>query len=92
MLRNSSPTSSSTAARAGLEIRLQQPRPDLVQVSVHDDGSGGAGSHRHETGGLDGIADRIAAFDGTLAIDSPLGGPTAITITLAAFGEGRINV
>lgn len=80
----------SGASRA--EIRLQQPQPDLVQVSVHDDGSGGAGSHRQETGGLDGIADRIAAFDGTLAIDSPLGGPTAITITLAAFGEGRINV
>ncbi|MDO5646246.1 MAG: histidine kinase [Dermabacter sp.] len=80
----------SGASRA--EVRLQQLRPEMVQVSVHDDGTGGAGSHRKEAGGLDGIADRIAAFDGTLTIDSPEGGPTAMTITLATLGKGRTDV
>ena len=29
-----------------------------------------------------GIQRRLAAFDGTLAVDSPPGGPTAITVEL----------
>jgi len=47
-------------------------------LTVGDDGRGGAvlgaGS------GLRGIADRLAAFDGRLLVDSPAGGPTTITI------------
>ena len=33
-------------------------------------------------GGLDGLAQRAAAVDGTLTIDSPPGGPTRITVEL----------
>jgi signal transduction histidine kinase len=29
--------------------------------------------------GLDGVARRLAAVDGTLEVDSPLGGPTTIS-------------
>lgn len=64
------------------EICLYQPSRELVGVRVFDDGRGGAASPGLHSGGLNGIADRIAAFDGTLEIESPLGGPTTIIITL----------
>jgi signal transduction histidine kinase len=51
-------------------------RGDEIAFSVTDDGRGGAvpggGS------GLDGVARRLATVDGTLEVDSPLGGPTTI--------------
>lgn len=71
------------------EVRLHRPQPEQVEINVHDDGGGGAGTSRNENGGLDGIADRVAALEGVLEIDSPLGGPTSITITLSAVGEDR---
>jgi signal transduction histidine kinase len=49
-------------------------------VVVADDGRGGA---TLEGGtGLRGLAQRAAAVDGTLTVDSPPGGPTAITVEL----------
>ena len=47
-----------------------------VRLVVRDDGIGGADP---EGGGLQGLARRVAALDGTLEVDSPAGGPTAIT-------------
>ena len=35
-----------------------------------------------ELGGLDGIRRRLAAFDGTLTVHSPIGGPTTVTMEL----------
>ena len=52
----------------------------LLAVTVADDGYGGAGLSAGT--GLHGLQRRLAAFYGTLAIDSPLGGPTAITLEL----------
>lgn len=49
-----------------------------VQVVVRDSGPGGA--LLRPGGGLDGIRRRIAAFDATLAIHSPAGGPTRISL------------
>jgi len=46
-------------------------------VVVGDDGRGGADP---ASGGLAGIARRLAAFDGTLAVASPVGGPTVVTL------------
>ncbi len=47
---------------------------------VADDGAGGADP---ATGtGLRGIERRLAAFDGTMALSSPPGGPTVITMEL----------
>ncbi|RHW27743.1 sensor histidine kinase [Nocardioides immobilis] len=48
---------------------------DRLQVVVGDDGIGGAAA---DGGGLGGVARRLAAFDGTMAVDSPLGGPTTV--------------
>jgi len=52
--------------------------PDGVTVLVGDNGVGGA--QFTPEGGLLGIERRLAAFDGTLSMASPLGGPTIITI------------
>ncbi|OAA27159.1 putative sensor [Frankia sp. EI5c] len=50
-----------------------------LRLVVRDDGRGGADA----TGtGLTGIARRLAAFDGTLRLDSPAGGPTTVTIEI----------
>ena len=53
---------------------------DLLRITVTDDGRGGA--VRGEGTGLSGLAQRAAAVDGTLSIDSPPGGPTVITAEL----------
>jgi signal transduction histidine kinase len=62
-------------ANAGrVDIAVRADGGNLV-VEVVDDGSGGA----DPTGnGLRGLARRVEALDGTLAVDSPAGGPTTI--------------
>ncbi|MFT2014949.1 hypothetical protein ACMA1D_03735, partial [Streptomyces sp. 796.1] len=53
--------------------------PLVLRVRITDDGSGGA----DPTGsGLLGLAQRAAAIDGTLRVDSPPGGPTTLTAEL----------
>ncbi|MEU5301160.1 sensor histidine kinase [Streptomyces noursei] len=59
-----------TVARAG----------DTLRVRVVDDGRGGADPSGGT--GLIGLTHRVASVDGTLAIDSPRGGPTTITVEL----------
>ena len=49
----------------------------VLRVRVGDDGRGGADP---AGSGLAGIARRLAAFDGALAVDSPAGGPTVVTV------------
>jgi signal transduction histidine kinase len=59
------------------EVRLRHHDGVLV-VRVSDDGAGGA-----EPGagtGLRGIERRLAAFDGTMTVSSPRGGPTVVTM------------
>lgn len=51
----------------------------VLTVVVQDDGCGGADA---TCPGLAGIARRLAAFDGTLRMDSPDGGPTTATILM----------
>ncbi|MFE9421790.1 sensor histidine kinase [Kitasatospora sp. NPDC006697] len=51
-----------------------------VTVRVTDDGRGGAAPR--EGGGLAGLRRRLAAFDGSLEIDSPTGGPTVTTMVV----------
>lgn len=60
-------------------IELAQRR-GLVSVMVSDDGTGGAVATPGS--GLDGIARRLAAFDGQLDVDSPAGGPTRVSLTV----------
>ena len=51
-----------------------------LSVSVGDNGIGGAVSN--PGGGLHGIERRLAAFDGTVTVASPIGGPTIISMEL----------
>jgi signal transduction histidine kinase len=56
-----------------------------LRIAVTDDGRGGAAfgtSDGVDGTGLRGLAQRAAAVDGTLKIDSPRGGPTVITAEL----------
>jgi signal transduction histidine kinase len=58
---------------------------DVLRVAVTDNGRGGAAfgaSDGVDGTGLRGLAQRAAAVDGTLSIDSPRGGPTVITAEL----------
>ncbi|WP_327006800.1 sensor domain-containing protein [Dactylosporangium sp. NBC_01737] len=53
---------------------------DTVRITVHDDGRGGADPSRGT--GLLGIRRRLSAFDGSLRVSSPLGGPTVLEMEL----------
>jgi signal transduction histidine kinase len=67
----------SHAGRCWVRLRHAEGR---LTVLVGDDGEGGADP---EAGtGLRGIRRRLAAFDGTLAVTSPPGGPTTVTMEL----------
>lgn len=80
-------------AGAGRVLVLAHGDGDRLRLRVRDDGAGGARLSRpdgagHGTG-LQGLADRVRAVDGTLGIDSPAGGPTVVTVTLPlALGAG----
>jgi signal transduction histidine kinase len=51
-----------------------------LALEIYDDGRGGATVS--PGGGLDGVGRRLAAFDGTLAVSSPPGGPTVVTMKI----------
>jgi signal transduction histidine kinase len=60
-------------------------RPRTLQVTVDDDGAGGADPAGGS--GLRGIMDRLDAVDGRLTIASPVGGPTRVTVTVPLPGS-----
>ncbi|MBX9423563.1 MULTISPECIES: sensor histidine kinase [Streptomyces] len=53
---------------------------DRLMLQVRDDGVGGAESVAGRS--LAGLAERVGAVDGVLAVDSPAGGPTTVTAEL----------
>ncbi len=55
-------------------------RDEQVLIAVQDDGRGGVDAAAGS--GLRGMQRRLNAFDGTLAVDSPPGGPTRLAIVL----------
>ncbi|PWN01501.1 sensor histidine kinase [Nocardioides silvaticus] len=61
------------ATRAWVTARHDGER---LLLAVGDDGRGGAAAV--DGGGLAGVARRLAAFDGTMAVASPDGGPTVV--------------
>jgi signal transduction histidine kinase len=65
----------SGAARAWLRAGWTH---GVLRVVVGDDGHGGADAGRGT--GLHGIQRRLAAFDGTVTVHSPVGGPTEICL------------
>ncbi|MGY0024070.1 histidine kinase [Streptomyces sp. cg35] len=65
------------AERLWIDIGYDTARSAL-RVGVTDDGHGGA--HPSRGSGLAGIERRLATFDGVLAVNSPAGGPTQISM------------
>src|SRR5690606_34128715 len=51
-----------------------------IWARIEDDGSGGA--RQIPGGGIDGVANRVAAAGGTFSLTSPAGGPTTIEVSL----------
>ncbi|XVQ09190.1 sensor histidine kinase [Spirillospora sp. CA-255316] len=77
----------SGASRAWVQI---EHRADRLQLIVGDDGGGGADPGAGS--GMRGIERRLAAFDGTMAVTSPPGGPTIVTMELpCALSSPRIS-
>lgn len=62
------------ATRAWVGIRHEEGR---LRMECGDDGGGGA---EPAGSGLGGVARRLSAFDGTMAVSSPPGGPTIVTM------------
>jgi signal transduction histidine kinase len=60
-----------------VHIRMQHA-DGMLRIQVGDDGAGGA-DPAHGTG-LRGVEQRLAAFDGIMAVSSPPGGPTMIAM------------
>ena len=67
----------SGAGRAWVQLEYDPGR--LVAI-VGDNGTGGA--TLRAGGGLRGVERRLAAFDGVIAVTSPVGGPTLVTMEL----------
>jgi signal transduction histidine kinase len=65
------------ATRADVRIERE---PGALVVQVSDDGAGGADPARGS--GLRGLADRLAALDGTLQVHSPVGAGTRVTAVI----------
>jgi signal transduction histidine kinase len=67
----------SEASRAGVTAAV---RDGHLHLDVRDDGRGGADPDRGT--GLNGLADRVAAVEGTVALSSPPGGPTLVHVEI----------
>jgi signal transduction histidine kinase len=65
------------ASQTWVDIRHQD---GMLRMGVTDNGRGGADPARGT--GLRGIERRLAAFDGVMAVSSPPGGPTAVTMEI----------
>jgi signal transduction histidine kinase len=63
---------------AGRAVVTATVAGDRLVLRVEDDGVGGADPHAGT--GLAGLADRVAAVDGTVALSSPPGGPTVLQV------------
>jgi signal transduction histidine kinase len=71
-----------TVERIGDQLFLSVTDDGRGGARIADDGFGGSGNGTVGGTGLRGLSRRAAAVDGTLAIHSPHGGPTAITVVL----------
>jgi len=69
------------ATRATIEVRAEAGR---VSVTIVDDGSGGADPTRGS--GLRGLADRVEALGGRLAVESEPGTGTRVTAEIPVPG------
>jgi signal transduction histidine kinase len=73
-------TNTAKHANASEAYVTVEARDDAVELSIRDDGSGGADSRRGS--GLIGLADRVDALGGTIEVTSPIGEGTTLLVTL----------
>ncbi|MFD0900674.1 sensor histidine kinase [Actinomadura sediminis] len=80
----------SGASRARVTVRRSRR---CLHIEVRDDGTGGAAAHGGGGdgggdggdgggSGLQGLADRVAVYDGTVRLSSPPGGPTILRVEI----------
>ena len=74
-LTNTAKHADASAAQVAVEARA-----GVLDLSIHDDGRGGADASRGS--GLIGLADRVDALGGTLDVASPIGGGTTLRVRL----------
>jgi signal transduction histidine kinase len=67
------------AQASQVTVRVER-KTDTMSVTIVDDGVGGADPSGGT--GLTGLVKRVASVDGTLSIDSPVGGPTTLDVEL----------
>ena len=70
-----------SGAQAVAVTAIGDAREDYMRLIVTDDGCGGARLDSAGSG-LRGLAERIRTMDGQLTLDSPVGGPTTVTVQL----------
>jgi signal transduction histidine kinase len=63
-------------------VSVSNAGPGVLVLTVADDGAGGASVRAG--GGLAGLRERVQTVDGRLAVVSPAGGPTIVTVELPA--------
>ncbi|WP_067703416.1 sensor histidine kinase [Nocardia jejuensis] len=80
------------AAATRIWVAVLPYGPDSLAITVRDNGQGGAlqptEAHGEAVvvGGLSGLAARARSVDGSLDVDSPVGGPTVVAIVLPIAG------
>jgi signal transduction histidine kinase len=72
-----------SGARAIAVTVVSDAHDDDVRLIVTDDGCGGARLDSAGSG-LRGLSERLRTMDGRLTVDSPVGGPTTVTVQLPA--------
>ncbi|MFS8202850.1 sensor domain-containing protein [Streptomyces sp. CWNU-52B] len=70
----------SGAERIWVDLHHTPARGGTLRISVTDDGRGGATLGAGS--GLSGVERRLGTFDGVLAVSSPVGGPTMVTMEI----------
>lgn len=78
-LTNAAKHSRASSCRVTVRMREEQAGP-VLWARIEDDGIGGASVV--PGGGLDGLSNRVLAARGTIRIDSPQGGPTALEVSV----------
>ena len=74
------------ATRVWVSLRVD---PDMLHLSIRDDGAGGADATRGS--GLTGLRDRIEALGGRIKIESPSGSGTLIEVEIPIGGPADRN-
>ncbi|WP_405803283.1 histidine kinase [Streptomyces sp. NBC_01187] len=79
------------ASRVWLDVLYAETSSGpMIRVTVTDDGKGGASLEKGT--GMQGVQRRLAQFDGVLALNSPEGGPTMVTLEVPAVPLGPSEV